>query len=270
MKKILLFGTNGMLGYAMKEWFSRADYTLVAHTRETFDIAKSPLSEIESTLKQSVAVINAAGVIKPRMASMPLEDILRVNCLFPKNLAKLAKKYEVPCFHVTTDCAYNGKRGNYSESDAFDAEDLYGMSKVAGETAECMTLRTSIIGEEKGQSRSLLEWTRSQKGKQVNGFTNHRWNGVTTLHLAELIGKILSEGLYQTGIFHVHSPHSVNKFELVQMLSETYELDLKINATEATEFCDRTLTSNFAVCERLKVKPLPQQIQEMREFFKKS
>jgi predicted ATP-dependent protease len=50
---------------------------------------------------------------------------------------------------------------------AVDADDVYGMSKNGGDTPDNMVLRTSIIGEERGQSRSLLEWARSQAGKHV-------------------------------------------------------------------------------------------------------
>jgi len=193
--------------------------------------------------------------------------VLRVNSIFPHNLGKWAQKNNVQAFHITTDCVYSGIKGSYMERDYFDANDVYGMSKNGGDTHECMTLRTSIIGEEQGQARSLLSWAQSQKGKEVSGFTNHIWNGVTTLHLAEIMGDIIEKNIYQPGVFHLHSPNKVTKFELLQILNEVYELELKIKAVTAAESCDRSLASVHPLARNLATKTIAQQVQEMRKFF---
>jgi dTDP-4-dehydrorhamnose reductase len=130
-----------------------------------------------------------------------------------------------------------------------------------------MVLRTSIIGEEKGQSRSLVEWVKSQAGKQVNGFTNHRWNGMTAPYLTEVIETIWQNNLYRPGIFHLYSAPIVNKFELLTILNEVYGLNLKINPTETPTPCDRSLGSMFDLSRKVVTKPLHCQIQEMRDFF---
>lgn len=267
MKKVLILGAGGMLGQAMSRYFSVAGYRVEALTRSDFDIAREPAEKLAPRIAESDAIINCAGVIKPLIAKTPIEDVLRVNAVFPRNLAMLCKKAERPCFHVTTDCVYSGRRGGYDEEDLFDAEDVYGMTKNAGESETAMVLRTSIIGEERGQSRSLLEWARSQAGKEVNGFTNHLWNGVTTVQLAESIATILQKSLYQPGIFHVHSPNVVTKLELLQILSDAYDLKLSIKATQAAEACDRSLSSIHPLSARVCTKDIATQVREMRRFF---
>jgi dTDP-4-dehydrorhamnose reductase len=162
---------------------------------------------------------------------------------------------------------YTGNDGNYDERSYFDADDVYGLSKSGGDGADCMVLRTSIIGEERGQSRSLLEWARSQAGKSVNGFLNHRWNGVTTVHLAELIDRIEEHGLYARGIHHVHSPNTVDKAELVGILSDVYELGLEIKPVDAATACDRSMSSTKPLSAKIADKPIRQQVEEMRTFF---
>jgi len=268
--KVLVFGAKGMLGYAMHSYFERQGQEVKAMGREDFDIARDPISNIESLVTWSDAVINCAGVIKPLIAKTPIEDVLKVNAVFPRNLANLCERHSKMCFHVTTDCVYSGRKGTYSETDAFDAEDVYGLSKNAGDAADAMVLRTSIVGEEKYAKRSLLEWARSQSGKEVSGFVNHSWNGVTTVFLAEIIETIIKRGLYEKGIFHVHSPQAVTKLELLQIFNEVYDLHLKINAVEASEFCDRTLNSGRPLTQLVCTKPLPTQIQEMRKFFQQA
>ena len=52
---------------------------------------------------------------------------------------------------MSTDCVFTGKKGNYTEEDICDADDIYGVSKIKGEikdTVSCLTLRKSTIGLE--------------------------------------------------------------------------------------------------------------------------
>jgi dTDP-4-dehydrorhamnose reductase len=263
----LVVGSTGMLGWAVTSYYKSKAYDVVEISRNEFDIANDPISKLESFLNGVDAVINCAGVIKPTIAKNTIESVLKINSQFPRNLAKLCNSKNIMCFHITTDCVYTGKKGKYTEEDYFDADDLYGLSKNAGENKDCMVLRTSIIGEENGQSRSLLEWAKSQAGKEVSGFTNHLWNGVTTLYLAEIIEKIFVNGLYQKGIFHVHSPNTVTKYELLQIFDKVYGLNLKINPVEAKESCDRSMMSIYELSNQSAVKTLEQQVEEMKKFF---
>lgn len=267
MKNILVTGSNGMLGYAVSEYFLNKDYHVKKITRSDFDIGSQPFEDFIPFLDGIEVVINCAGVIKPTIAKNKIENVLKINSMFPRNLAKVCDQKGIKCFHVTTDCVYSGKKGNYSENDFFDADDIYGLSKNAGENKDCMVIRTSIIGEENGQSRSLLEWAKSQAGKEVNGFSNHKWNGVTTLYFAEVIDNILKNNLYQKGLFHVHSPNTVDKYELLQIFDEVYELELKINAVEANSYCDRSLNSNKDLSSNVCRKTIEEQVLEMKLFF---
>ncbi|MFN8390000.1 MAG: sugar nucleotide-binding protein [Bdellovibrionota bacterium] len=265
--RVAIIGSRGMLGYAVSRYFVRQSADLIPISRQQFDIAADPFEKLLPIIEGADAVINCAGVIKPRIAAMTVEDVLKVNAIFPRNLAKHCSKEQTPCIHVTTDCVYSGKKGAYSENDFFDADDLYGMSKNAGESTECMVLRTSIIGEEAGQSRSLLEWARSQKGKAVNGFTNHHWNGLTTVALAEVVEKILNEKLYRPGLFHIHSPNTVDKFQLLTQISDAYDLELQITPTAAGVACDRSLSSIHSLSSEVATKTIAEQLAEMRGFF---
>ncbi|MCK4359514.1 MAG: SDR family oxidoreductase [Candidatus Cloacimonetes bacterium] len=269
MNNILVLGSDGMLGYAVSEYFLRKGYSVKPLTINEFDITKDSMEKFESFLKNIEVVINCAGIIKPLIPKYSIEYILQVNSIFPRNLAKVCNKNNILCFHITTDCVYSGKKGNYNENDYFDATDVYGMTKNAGDIKYCMTLRTSIIGEEKGQQRSLLEWAKSQKGKEVNGFTNHTWNGITTLYLAEIIEKILNNNMFRKGVFHIFSPSPVTKYELLKIMNDMYNLELNINPIEFETLVDRTLISIYDLSKKLVTKDIKQQVFEMKHFFKK-
>lgn len=267
MKNVFVIGANGMLGYAVCEYFRDNDYPVESIARKDFDIAEDNIERLEDTVRNTDFVVNCAGIINKRISEFPIEDVLKVNSIFPRNLAKLCNKHEKPCFHITTDCVFSGKRGMYTEFDYFDAEDVYGLSKCAGDIADCMVLRTSIIGEEKNNSRSLLEWLRSEKGNAVNGFTSHLWNGVTTLYLAEIIENILNLDVYIPGIFHVFSDKVVSKFELLGMINEIYDLGVTIKRFETSKSCNRSLSSEKELCRKVVKKSLSTQIVEMKRFF---
>jgi dTDP-4-dehydrorhamnose reductase len=265
--KITVLGSGGMLGYAVSEFYSRKKYYINSVGRKDFDAVKDSPDKLSHYIKDSSLVINCIGIIKQIIEGVNDIDVLKINAVFPKNLAKLCKTLNVPLIHITTDCVYSGLKGDYSEDDFFDADDLYGISKNAGENHECMTLRTSLIGPEKGKQRSLLEWAFSQKGNSVKGFTNHIWNGVTTLSFAEITEKILKNGLYKEGIYHLHSPNKASKYELLSIFNDVFSLNLKIEPYETPVKCDRSMTSKYELSKILGVKTIRRQFQELKDFF---
>jgi dTDP-4-dehydrorhamnose reductase len=152
---------------------------------------------------------------------------------------------------------------NYDEDSQHDALDEYGKSKSLGEPDNCMVLRTSIIGPEIGQGFSLLEWVRKQSGKEIGGFTNHLWNGITTLQYAKVCEQIIEEGWYESGLFHIHSPRLMNKLELVTLIAVKYKVDVDIGIQIAKESIDRTMSSKKDLCSRLEIPDITEQIEDL-------
>ena len=124
-----------------------------------------------------------------------------------------------------------------------------------------MVIRTSIIGEEIHKGASLIEWVKSNKDKEVNGFTEHLWNGLTTKHYAEICDQIINKELYQVGLFHIHS-NDVNKLELLHYINDRFDLNIKISAMK-TDRVDRTLRSKEGLIGSLNIKTIKQQVAEL-------
>ena len=93
-------------------------------------------------------------------------------------LSKVCKELNVKMIHITTDCVFSGKVGNYDENDRHDCDDIYGKTKLDGEPKNSCVIRTSIIGESKNE-RGLLEWAKNTASQRITGYTNHWWKGVT-------------------------------------------------------------------------------------------
>ena len=166
--------------------------------------------------------------------------------------------------HITTDCVFSGKDGNYDENSIPDEINDYGLSKSLGELCKGTIIRTSIIGEEANNKRSLLEWVVSNKGNTINGFTNHMWNGITCLQLAKIIDIIIRDDLYWNGVQHIFSPRSVSKYELVSMINDVYKLNITVISVDAELGTNKTISS---IHDNLfEIQDLSEQITEMCDY----
>ena len=159
---------------------------------------------------------------------------------------------------------FSGKKGNYNEHDLHDEINNYGVSKSLGELCDATIIRTSIIGEELLNKRSLLEWVKSNKGGKVNGYNNHYWNGVTCLQLATIIKQMIESNIFWKGIRHVYSPRSVSKYELLKMINEVYQLNIEICKYNANDNIDKTITGKYK--KIFNIPDLLIQIQLLKEF----
>lgn len=267
--KIYILGASGMLGRYVVSYFEKQGKSVVPLKRSDFEINEQffQVDIVNLFTKVGISrddvVVNCIGAIKPQVDKISKTLSILINSVFPNMLADYCAKKRVKLIHVTTDCVFSGTKGAYKENDPHDVTDLYGRSKSLGEPDNCCVVRTSIIGEEVEQARSLVEWVKSNKGKHINGFTNHFWNGVTCLQAAKVFESIIDKNLYWAGTRHVYS-NSINKYELLFLINQIYQLDISITPKEAA-ICDRTLSSIYP--SLFTVPNLDVQIQEMKDFY---
>jgi dTDP-4-dehydrorhamnose reductase len=248
--KVVIFGASGMLGRYVSSYLIQDNIEVIQVCRKDFEINletnKKNIGKFldNLSLEKDDVVINCSGLIKPQVDKYGQALSIMVNSLFPHLLAEYCEDRNHKMIHITTDCVFSGNKGKYSEIDAHDISDIYGRTKSLGEPKNCTVIRTSIIGEEIEQGRSLLEWVKANKGGKVNGFNNHEWNGVTCLQLAKIILEILKNKNYWSGVRHVYSG-PINKFQLLELINKIYNLNILITETVAETSCDRTLDSVF-------------------------
>ena len=173
--KIFIFGSNGMLGNYVKSYLSK-NYNIISLTRKDYDLNNLSIDTLDSLLKnknisENDIIINCAGIIPQSSKQRNIDTRLyfKINSLFPIILSQICNKYKSKMIHITTDCVFSGKDGNYNETSIHDEINDYGMSKSLGELCDATIIRTSIIGEEINNKRSLLEWVKSNKNGEING-----------------------------------------------------------------------------------------------------
>lgn len=257
--KILILGGDGMLGHQLLAYLKpRHDVKVtlrqdlaVYHQYGLFDsnnaFAGIDIRSLERLVEvmadfRPEAVINAVGIVKQRADAKESIPSLEINALLPHRLAVICKGIGARLIHLSTDCIFSGKKGNYLESDPSDAEDLYGKTKFLGEVheANCLTLRTSIIGRELSRHTSLLDWFLAQTST-VKGFTKAIYTGFTTIEMARIVERMLLEFPKAHGVYQVSS-EPINKYDLLLLFRE--KLGHKLEIIPDYDFsCDRSLDS---------------------------
>lgn len=256
MEKVLVLGGGGMLGHKLCQLLPALGFEVATTVRRdpgeyrrfrtVFDdvtiipgVDALDDASINRALREfdPQAIVNCVGIIKQlKEAHDPLVSV-GINSYLPHRLAKICEQQERKLIHISTDCVFNGKKGNYREDNPSDAEDLYGKSKFLGETLDnepaALTLRTSIIGRELTEpGHGLLEWFLSQQGKKVRGFSRAIYTGFTTHELANVIAMVIRKHPRLSGLCQVAS-EPINKYDLLCLIREVYGVSIEIDRDEA-------------------------------------
>jgi dTDP-4-dehydrorhamnose reductase len=266
--KIFVFGSNGMLGRYVSNYLSNY-FKVIDINRNQIDASDIDEKTLKAKLfhlgiEKGDIIINCIGVIKPIVNLIGELNTIKINSVFPRILSNVCEEFGVKMIHPTTDCVYDGKKGNYDENSIHDITDVYGRTKSLGEPNNCMIIRTSIIGEELQNNRSLVEWVKSQKNKNADGFIDHLWNGITCLEWSKYIKKIIDTNNFWVGTKHIFSPRSVSKCELLKIINDTYKLNIEIFDVNSGNTVDRTLSSVYKPI--FEIPDLLEQVKEMKEF----
>jgi dTDP-4-dehydrorhamnose reductase len=260
--KILILGGSGMLGHRLWVNLSKDHETWVTVRGDGSEIPNFPVFPQRKYIRPMVdamnfdqitravasiqpdLVINCIGLIKQmgHLARDPLFSI-SLNAMLPHRISMICRAAKIRMIHISTDCVFSGKKGNYTESDQSDAEDLYGRTKFLGEVAytpHTITLRTSIIGREIKNRLGLIEWFLAQQGA-IHGYRRANYTGFTTDELSAIIEHQVIPNRDLTGVYHVSS-NPISKFDLLNIVKHAFNKDIKILPDEVF-FCDRSLDS---------------------------
>lgn len=233
--KILLLGSDGMLGHVVKIYFSEKGDEVISTTRrevnsEYYFDADKDINGIERIIENSKpdVVINCIGILtKGAEENKPLA--VKINSYLPHYLDELSKKHEFKFLHVSTDCVFDGVDGNYTEKSKPNANDFYGRSKALGEVIndKNVTLRTSIVGPDPNEKGvGLFKWFMDQEGA-IGGYDKVLWTGVTTVWLARCMDVALENNL--TGLQHCVNNETIDKYSLLVLFKKYFDKDIEIN-----------------------------------------
>lgn len=261
MVRVAVLGSSGMLGSTLTREFQREFDSVIEINRTgisvtgnnqvvTLDVLKN--FDLHKTFAdlQIDYIVNAIGMIKQVIDEKNQNDVTSahlINYEFAKILNQFSIDTGTRVIQIGTDCVFSGAEGNYAEDSTFNPTDIYSKTKSSGELAssESMIIRCSIIGKELTSSLSLLGWVLSQpKSGIINGFTNHVWNGLTTLHFSEVVSGIIKTDNFSKGVVHLVPKDKVSKYELIKIIANEFgRSDLEIREFSAQNAIDRSLVT---------------------------
>ena len=246
--KFLVLGCNGMAGHTISLYLKEQGHEVLGLDRTKSIYVDSVAGDARDTLALEKlikdghydSVINCIGILN-QFAEQNKALATFLNSYFPHFLADVTSGTETQVIHMSTDCVFSGKRGEYTEDDFRDGETFYDRSKALGELddGKNITLRNSIVGPDiNPKGIGLMNWFMQQHG-EIKGYEKAMWTGQTTLQLAktmEVAAKEKAHGLYNTV-----PDHSISKFKLLKLFNHYLRNDeIVINAIDGVN-ADKSL-----------------------------
>lgn len=274
MKKILVFGGNGMAGHMIVMHLKSLNKYQVYNT-----VRKSILDEnsivcdildmkkvidIIMDLKPDI-IINCIGILNDK-SNIDISKTIYSNSFFPQYLKVIGENYNIKVIHLSTDCVFTGFDGNYNESDIKDEMNIYGLSKNIGEIInnKDLTIRTSIIGPElKANGKGLFHWFMNQEN-YVYGYKNVYWSGVTTLELAKAIDRAIDVDL--CNLYHLVPNYKISKLNLLNIIKEVFNKENTSVLVDDKIILDKSMINNRVDFD-FNVKDYKTMILEMKIFM---
>lgn len=265
--KILILGKNGMLGHVVYNYFLEKGYDVYG-TTTTDDIVydafknQESIEDIINQIKPD-AVVNCIGILN-KVAEDNKVLAVKLNSLLPHYIDSLSRKYNFKFVHVSTDCVFDGDKGNYNEKSVPDAVSFYGKSKALGEVIDTnsVTLRTSIVGPDSNPNGiGLFQWFMNQK-EMVYGYSNVYWTGVTTVQLAKIIEVAIKNDL--VGLQHVVNNSIISKYELLKLFKMYFNKDIIINKND--EIVSKKTLVRTELSYNFNIPSYSDMVKEMREW----
>ena len=233
--RFLVCGCNGMAGHLISLYLSEQGHYVFGFGKTKSNLIASAAGDAcdKEFVKNLIltgnydSVINCIGILN-QAAEDNKATAVYLNSYFPHFLAETTRGTDIQIIHMSTDCVFSGKKGNYTEDDVCDGTAFYDRSKALGELNDekNITLRNSVVGPDiKPNGIGLLNWFMKQEGS-VDGYTKAIWTGQTTLQLAKTMEQAALSGAH--GLFNTVPDHSISKYELCTLFNR-YLRDSKLD-----------------------------------------
>lgn len=276
--KILIIGCNSVLGQVVSIYCIQKKHDVYGMDYKNIyrvdfsrfydiKIARPFLKDIHFIISSERfdAIINCSAMLIKESENNP-EEAAFVNSDFPHFLESVTKESDTIIVHRSTDCIFSGKKGNYTLEDKPDGCSVYAKTKVLGElnNNKDITIRTSLIGpDRKIDAPDLFGWF-NNTSKEVKGFSNSIWTGLTTIEFAREALCLIEKKAH--GIFQCVPEHAISKYELLLLFEKYFPKNRRI-VKVFNERNDKSLKQELGNY-KLHIPSYEEQIKEMKEWIK--
>jgi dTDP-4-dehydrorhamnose reductase len=271
MKKILVTGSNGLLGQKLIEKLSKTENIEVIATARgenrlpfgenyrfiSLDITKKEEVDTVFDTEKPDVVIHTAAMTNVDQCETEKDACWDLNVKAVEYLLASSKKHNSFFVHLSTDFIFDGKEGPYDEQAEANPLSFYGWSKYAAEKlvinsdVKWAIARTVLVyGIAHDMSRTnIILWVKNslEQGKSIN-VVNDQWRTPT---LAEDLadGCILIAQKEAEGIFNISGKDLLNPFQMAIMTADYFNLDksliTEVDGTKFTQPAKRPAKTGF-------------------------
>ena len=244
MKKMLLLGSTGKMGSAVKATFE-TDYDVICKNSKDFDACNFDDVVRLVTEHMPDIVINTVVFLGIAQCEKQPNKALLLNTLYPKLLAELSNDLGYLLIHFSTDAVFNDAKGDYYyESDAQSPVNMYGFTKHGGDcfvreiSENYYIFRISILFGETDRDTQFIEKMikRVREGQRVLKVADDIISSPSyTADIAKEVKRIVYESL-PFGLYHIANKGKASLYDLMCEIAKCLELDVKIERASHKDF----------------------------------
>jgi dTDP-4-dehydrorhamnose reductase len=249
VKKIILLGSNGLLGQKLAELLLRGSpHLVILSSVEDVPVVQYQSVEyvrIDITSKKDVrqavvkyepdVLVNCAAMTNVDVCESERELAWKINVTGVEHLIDAAKVHGSAIVHVSTDYIFDGRAGPYTEEDRPNPLSYYGKSKLASENAlrasgvQFLIARTMVLyGYATAVKPNFVLWLVQslEKGTSVRIVDDQMGNPTFVDDLA--YGLLRAIELGKTGIFNLAGREIVNRYDFALSVAKVFGLDASL------------------------------------------
>ncbi|PIR41809.1 MAG: hypothetical protein COV30_01285 [Candidatus Yanofskybacteria bacterium CG10_big_fil_rev_8_21_14_0_10_37_15] len=234
MNQVIITGASGLLGSQIVETFKVQGYEVLAVFNQRPDLIAPDVEKINcdisdkmsvlalrNRIESSSLIINCAAVTNVDLCEREKELCEAVNVRGTRNICDLVRLTGSKIIQISTASVFDGKKGNYKETDKVSPINFHNLSKAKGEdivldyergvVIRSIPLGLHLLGRE---SSSFLEWLIDslRNNKDINLYTDVRINPLSVSSAADVL--IKASILMERGVLHIGSKNVVSKSDI--------------------------------------------------------
>ncbi|MHC1740422.1 MAG: NAD(P)-dependent oxidoreductase [Anaerolineaceae bacterium] len=242
MTRFLITGASGLLGLNLALAVDGKEHQVFG-VANTIPMRWVGFKSLQAELTEAGVIERLLDEIKPEVtihcaAIANVDDCEgnpelaeKVNTKLPGQIAKACADRQIKMVQISTDAVFDGKKGNYLESEEPNPLSVYARTKLGGERVvqqenpQALIARVNFYGWSVSGNRSLAEWfvNAFSAGQVVRGFTDVRFCPMMVLDLVDTMMEAIDLNL--SGVYHMVGSDVMSKFDFGRAIATKFGFD---------------------------------------------
>jgi dTDP-4-dehydrorhamnose reductase len=269
--KIVIVGSTGQLGTDLMKTLC-ADHELIGLTHQDIEVSNYS-SCLTLKERQPDVIINTAAFHRTDQCEEEPEKTFLINAIGPKNVAKVSKEIRATTMFISTDYVFDGAKSKpYTEDDAPNPINTYGISKLAGELFTRQNPKHYVIrvaslfgaAGASGKGGNFVETmiTKARKQEPIS-VVDDQWMSPTYTRDAAKTMKEIIESQLPFGTYHASNGGFCTWFQFTKQIFSILNLNPALTPIKASQLQVKAQRPRFSA---LKSSKLPKYGIQPREW----